>query len=642
MQAERGSQPLRWREAIPFVLLMLLASVATVMMSWFVFPHGTADLDEVSYQAQANALGDGHLTLPAASYDPFFRPYLSGVRGDRVVFKYQPEWPTLIAASDRAFGSSLPLRAVLGAGGVLAVAWLAWEIARDRRVAMLAAALAVASPFTWMESASLLSYQLSFVLATSAAAALIRTLRTRKGGIGVVAGLLTGLVVLQRPFDAFVVLGPVVVYVGWEAWRARKLRRVALAVMAGGLAPIVLLAAYDEAVTGRPWRLPFGVTGGIDTFGFGWRGSLQVPGGGRIAQIHYTLGAAISTLGHVLFDLTRFLAVAPVILLLVAVLLWRRRRDKKVWLLIAMIATVLVGYFFWWSPDNAIHFGLDQALGPFYHYPVLAPLVVAAAWGAIAWGPSRKTIAGLVLVGVAWSVAISVIVVRDARSEGQVRSAAAATTDARGSRLVLEAPLFPNDPYVRFANDPQLHNERLVAIDHPGRRLDVVDRYPDRPAYLERQYHNQQDPFGPARQDRVQLTVDRSQALRVQLHAAVTAGRAGTAYLRLDNRPAQLGSPGIGSLDESWLVSPATIGKQPGPTVVSLGVTVAPAGAPAPSSLTQEWYECRLEARTTGDGGIEALTPCDGWYHYLFPNGRTVTARVDLTRLLEVTVTGDR
>ncbi len=642
LQAEREPQWLRWREAIPFVLLTLLASVATVMTAWFVFPHGTADLDEVSYQVQANALGDGHLTLPPATYDPFFRPYLSGLRGDRVVFKYQPEWPALVATSDRTFGSSLPLRAALGGGGVLAVAWLAWEVARDRRVAMLAAALTVASPFTWVESASLLSYQLLFVLVVAAAAALIRTLNTGKRGSGVIAGVLVGLAVLHRPFDAVLVVGPVVVYVGWWAWRLGKFGRLALGVIAGVVAPLVLLAGYNQAVMGAPWRLPFGVTGGIDTFGFGWRASFEVPGGGRGGQIHYALGTAIHTLGHVLFDLTRFLAAAPIIIHLVGVLLWRRRRDTRVWLLIAMIAAVLVGYFFWWSPDNAIRFGLDQALGPFYHYPLLAPLVVAAAWGAITWRPSRKTVAGLALVAVAWSVAISVIVIRDAQRQGQVRSAEVAMTDAPGPRLVLEAPLFPNDPYLRFANGARLEGKRLVAVDYPGRRLDVIDRYPDRPVYLLRIYRDQADPFGRAHQDRVPLTVTRGQALRVQLHAVVTASRAGTAYLRLNGGSAQLGSSGISTIDESWLLSPATIGEHRDPTVVAVGVTMASLGASAPSLMTGEWYECRLEARTTSDGGIEALTPCDGWYHYLFPNGRTATSRVDLSRLLEVTVVRDR
>jgi hypothetical protein len=113
-------------------VLAFLASLASLMTAWFAFPHGTVDLDEVSYQMQANALGDGHLTLPAATYDAYFRPFLSGVRGDRVVFKYQAEWPAMIAASDLAFWSSLPLRAALGGGGMLAMAWLAWELARDR------------------------------------------------------------------------------------------------------------------------------------------------------------------------------------------------------------------------------------------------------------------------------------------------------------------------------------------------------------------------------------------------------------------------------------------------------------------------------------------------------------------------------
>ena len=137
-------------------------------------PRGGPNLDEVAYDAQARALADGHLTLPAATHDPFFRPFLSGFRDDRVVFKYQPVWPALIATSRGALGSTLPLRALLAAAGVVATYAFAWQLLDRRRVAIIAAVVVAVSPFTWIQSATLLGYQLSFVLGLAAAAAIVR------------------------------------------------------------------------------------------------------------------------------------------------------------------------------------------------------------------------------------------------------------------------------------------------------------------------------------------------------------------------------------------------------------------------------------------------------------------------------------
>jgi len=63
------------------------------------------------------SVGTNQVDLDAARRVPFFLPFLSGVRGDRVVFKFQPAWPALIAASDALFGSSLPLRMLCSAAG---------------------------------------------------------------------------------------------------------------------------------------------------------------------------------------------------------------------------------------------------------------------------------------------------------------------------------------------------------------------------------------------------------------------------------------------------------------------------------------------------------------------------------------------
>ena len=91
-----------------WILLVLLAAAAPVLVAGRLFPSGSPDRDDAAYLSQANALRAGHLTLPAASHDPFFLPFLSGVDGDRVVFKYQPAWPAVIAACANAITESAP------------------------------------------------------------------------------------------------------------------------------------------------------------------------------------------------------------------------------------------------------------------------------------------------------------------------------------------------------------------------------------------------------------------------------------------------------------------------------------------------------------------------------------------------------
>ena len=122
----------------PLAVVAVLSAIVAVVISRTLFPAGSPNLDEVAYQAQANALVDGRLTLPTEEFVPSFRPYLSGIDGDAVVFKYQPLWPALMAASQWSTGSTLPLRALLAALGVVACAAFANELFGSRRVATIA------------------------------------------------------------------------------------------------------------------------------------------------------------------------------------------------------------------------------------------------------------------------------------------------------------------------------------------------------------------------------------------------------------------------------------------------------------------------------------------------------------------------
>jgi hypothetical protein len=83
----------------------LVAALASLGVSHLAFSAGSPDHDELAYLSQADALRAGELTLPRTTHDPAFRPFLSGVRGDRIVFKYQPAWPAFLAAVRSLTGS---------------------------------------------------------------------------------------------------------------------------------------------------------------------------------------------------------------------------------------------------------------------------------------------------------------------------------------------------------------------------------------------------------------------------------------------------------------------------------------------------------------------------------------------------------
>jgi hypothetical protein len=69
---------------------------------------------------------------------------------------------------------------------------------------------------------------------------------------------------------------------------------------------------------------------------------------------------------------------------------------------------------------------------------------------------------------------------------------------------------------------------------------------------------------------------------------------------------------------------------------ISVGITVDH-GTHPPVAMTPEWYECRFDARVVA-GGIEVLTPCDGFRGYVFPNGARAIGPEDVSPVVRVEV----
>ena len=347
---------------------------------------------------------------------------------------------------------------------------------------------------------------------------------------------------------------------------------------------------FNTLVMGAPWNLPFGVSGPIDRFGFGWRTSFVVPGSGRDGQVHYTVGRALGArCGTPSSAFPRFVVATPVLLLLAVFVVVRQRRDPRVWLLVGMIATFVVGL----------------------------PLVVGCRQrgrvrpDAFASGPSTTTSrsarsrcsprGGSSMCGGPTARRRSrrtrdrVDGARDLRSccttramPATRRAAEAALTDAPGPRLVLEDPLFPGDPYVRVANDAALEGRRVVGIDIPGHRLDAVERFPDRgrvsrarlpspPATSVGPIRREQVPLEIVEGDRVQLTADWRRP----------AGPPATAYLRIGQTTA----------------SGADLRRDLGDDCRPTSRRRHRGRGRLPDVAADEFVECRSEARrTSGDG----------------------------------------
>ena len=601
--------------------------------------------------SQANAIAHHELTLPAREYDPFFRPFLSGVRDDRVVFKYQPEWPALIAASNGLFGSTLPLRVLMAIAGVFAgIAWLAWELTRDRAGGVLGAAACSSRRRSHGCRPRRCSATSCRSCSAPAAAAALRprrparrrratgSRRVRCSASRSSTGRSTR---CSRPCRCSCTGA------GGARRRARRACSVARSSRSslGGLPFAVVFSAYNRSVMGGVTRLAYNVTGPADTFGFGWRASFEAPGGGHAGQIDYTVGRAFSTLGHSVRRAaarsSRSRRPSPCSW---RVCVWSRRRDARAWLLVAMVAVVVVGYFFWWGVANSYAFGLDRSLGPFYYYPLLAPLCVLAAWGAVSVPGSRASRRdarrGRCRVG--WR-RVDDGAARRARDAGKGRSAEvhALEAPAPAPSLVLEAPQFPNDPYLRVATDARCAARVSSRSTFPVGASSSSTGFP-----AARRIWCARTDASATRSAPSSTTVSRCAwcggvtSQSASTCHSVTAGWGGCSCRSATTRRELVaGRAAVGRIDTEVRLRASDIPRDGSVVPVAVGVTIAPPGATTLTSRTGNWFDARTEARVTPDGRVEILDLCDGRHHYEFPNDVQATITEDVAPELGITFT---
>lgn len=596
-----------------WILLVLLAAAAPVLVAGRLFPSGSPDRDDAAYLSQANALRAGHLTLPAASHDPFFLPFLSGVDGDRVVFKYQPAWPAVIAASEALTGTPKTALALTGVASTLAVAALAFEVTLRRRAALAAGFVFATSPWFLIQSGTYLAYPVSTALLCGATALVVRAARTGVAGLWVAAGACMGLGVLHRPFDAVLGLAPLGVWFLVTRWRSGSIRRD-VGWLSLGAAPFALLFfAYNRAVTGSMFTLAFSLVGPHDRFGFGPRSSLADPG--EPGFYDFTPGEAWRTVLGFAGSLADWLP-GGLLIGVFAYLGFRAVRSRGLgWLVLAQALVFPLGYVVWWGAANAWTYDLHDLLGPLYWFPVLASGAVLGGAGIDRLASRRPgalqrvPASSVVVLSIGLLVVVSLVTsgdtqaaLREARDNQE--EMVAALRPGSGARTLTIAPrTFDGDLFVPVPVPGSLDEDHLVGLDptEGHRRFELIDRFPDRTIVDTLKVHGAGQPFDPGTLTRQELDV--TSAPTVTLTAEVTDPGEVTAAVGEDRQVLEV-------VDGKVQV---TVAAEATP-----GALVVPEGGPVDVVIEFDDYELHYLARSV-DGEVQVIEPPTPIRHYHFP-----------------------
>ncbi|ESS09136.1 MAG: Dolichyl-phosphate-mannose-protein mannosyltransferase [uncultured archaeon A07HN63] len=155
MQRHQLPELTQRRFRIATVALAAVAAVVVWTVANQVFPYHSLNHDEGVYLQQAAMLLDGQLSLHPP-VDGAFRPWFFVEDGDRLYPKYGPIPAAMFAVGKLAGGYRLALAAI-AAGNVALVVGVARELF-DRRTALLAGGLVIASPLYLIDSSVFLPY----------------------------------------------------------------------------------------------------------------------------------------------------------------------------------------------------------------------------------------------------------------------------------------------------------------------------------------------------------------------------------------------------------------------------------------------------------------------------------------------------
>jgi 4-amino-4-deoxy-L-arabinose transferase-like glycosyltransferase len=479
--------PARRRVRLAALWPVLTSGLLAYLGSVLVFPLLSVNHDEPAYLLQAEALRHGDLTIKAPAHAAAFIPWLSTLRHGQLVFKYTPFHAAFLALGRTLFGSYRASMVLIAMACVASFGFLARTVMPTRRTSLVATWLFALSPLVIIQSATYLSYLSSLTFLLLCLGSYFRAVRSGSERWWAVAGATGAIAFACRPFDAVIVLAPVIAHLSWLLYR----RRVAwkpVAILAAAAAPfLALLAWLNFVMSGSPLTLPFTMLDPLDRLGFGWR-SLHP------SNIAIWFGPRQALEGlwmHVLW-FPVFLCGGPA-LLLVATRARFRSLSTPMRVVAATAITFPVGYLFFWGSYGMSHVWQAHPisyLGPFYWLPVVVPFTLLGAIGLRSVHIIRPWIAialvAVMLVFDAGTVAHAVDRNLEYTAQARALSASRPVVPAGEQQVVFVPQIwgpYLMHPITYTTNRLSYDGPIVYALDRGRDNFPVMAQFPDRVPY---------------------------------------------------------------------------------------------------------------------------------------------------------------
>jgi hypothetical protein len=352
----------------PVVVCALFVFVLTNVLSYFLFDHIPHVHDEIDYLFQAKIFTQGKLYMPSPPAKEFFDfPHI--INNGRWYSQYTPGYPFLLLLG-LVVGAPWILNPLLAAFSIVFFYFLGRELF-NKTVGLIASILGAISIWFLLMSSTMMSHTSCMFFLTLFLLFLFRSLKNPSVANGIFTALAIGMALLIRPYTAFLVAFPFLVF--YTVNQLAKLKSSTKNVAAFTLTMILMLSilmAYNTATNGDPLRMGYIVCYGKEVLpGFGISGCYNL--------IHTPYQGALNT-GIYLKSLNFYLFGWPfslVLALLPLLILGRVKPDyrKKIVLLCSGFICLMVGYFFYW--------GTVETIGPRFYFEGIPLLILLSALG---------------------------------------------------------------------------------------------------------------------------------------------------------------------------------------------------------------------------------------------------------------------
>jgi hypothetical protein len=233
-----------------------------------------------------------------------------------------------------------------------------------------------------------------------------RSLKNPSISNGLFAGLGLGMAVLIRPYNAFLLTLPFLLYYAVKIIRdLKKNLKNATAFVLITLVFLSVLLIYNQMTNGHPLRMGYLVSYGVEhSLGFGRTGYTGIPHTPLLGTLR--IGESLEAMNKYLFGwpLSSFLALLPLLWITKA----NKENRKKSMLLAAGFFSMIVGWYFYWGTHVFIGARMFFEVIPILfllsaHGITELPALISRKFGKLNQLKAKKITTGVLIILVAYA-----------------------------------------------------------------------------------------------------------------------------------------------------------------------------------------------------------------------------------------------